>query len=106
MQTTKRPKGRWADANIPNAPIPSDGKGRRVFMFPMEVQEMRTASRRQVTVTLSFRVPLPMYEQVTTQAEREGIRLSDVLRRVFSRGLEIEQSYAVMGANDRRTDAA
>ena len=46
--------------------------------------------RRELTVTVAFRVPLPTYREVVARAESEGVVLSRVLRRALSHGLAAE----------------
>lgn len=51
---------------------------------------MHTASGRELTITVAYRLPLPAHDRALAQAEREGVRLSVVLRRATLRGLEAE----------------
>lgn len=50
-----------------------------------------TASGKQRTVTVGYRLPVPIYEQAVARAMNRGKRLSEVLRAATIRGLQAEQ---------------
>lgn len=61
---------------------------------------MQTASGKVLTVTVAYRLPLPAHQRALAQAECEGIRLSEVLRRATLRGLEAGDRLARVNGGD------
>ena len=52
---------------------------------------METASGRELTATVAYRIPVEVYSELVKQARAEGVPLSRVLRRATLLGLRIEQ---------------
>ena len=50
-----------------------------------------TASGKPRTMTVSFRIPVPAYDQATARALNRGKRLSEILRDAVILGLKAEQ---------------
>ena len=52
---------------------------------------MKTVSGREVSVTTAFRLPLTDYQRAQELAEREGVKLSVVMRKLVADGLAVWQ---------------
>ena len=49
---------------------------------------MQTVRGKPISVTVGYRLPLPLYKRAVAQAEKRGVKLSEVLRSATKSGLD------------------
>ena len=61
---------------------------------------MQTVTGREISVTTAFRLPLTDYQRAQELAEREGVRLSVVMRKLVADGLAVQQGRGEVQAQE------